>query len=179
MGVAGPLAGLIVALPITVSRHPAVAGHARPRRQPLLPQPADLPMADRLAAARVSHAGRLVPQPVQRVSDGGLDGDAGDRPEHAADQPIRRRPRGLCRAGPRGAHILARGLLVAAIVFILAAETYVWVIMLVLVILLGADHPPTADDRCPLGRVRKAIGWVALLIPILCFPPLGITPIGR
>ena len=50
--------------------------------------------------------------------------------------------------------------------------------MLVLVILLGTDHPPTADDRCRLGLVRRAIGWAALLIPILCFPPLGITPIG-
>ena len=136
-------------------------------------------MADRVAAARVSHAECLVPQPVQRVFDGGLDGDAGDGIEHAADQPTRRRPRGLCRVGRRGAHRLARGLLVAAIVFIIAEETYFWVIMLVLVILLGTDHPPTADDRCPLGFVRRAIGWLAMLIPIFCFPPLGITPIGQ
>ena len=69
--------------------------------------------------------------------------------------------------------------MIAAILFIIADGKYFWVIMLVLVILLGVDHPPTADDRCPLGFVRKVIGWIALLIPILCFPPLGITPIGR
>ena len=156
-----------------LDRHPAVAGHARRPAKPLLPQPAALPMADRLAAARVSHAGRPVPQPVQRLSDGRLDGDVGDGLEHAADQPARRRPRGLCRAGPPRAHILARGLLVAAILFIIATEKYFWVIMLVLVILLGTDHPPTADDRCPLGWVRRVIGWVALLIPDPLFPAAG------
>jgi membrane-associated protease RseP (regulator of RpoE activity) len=77
------------------------------------------------------------------------------------------------------AHSLARGLLVAAIVFVLATETYFWVIMLILVILLGTDHPPTADDSRKLGWIRKLIGWGALLIPILCFPPLGIAPIIR
>ncbi len=50
--------------------------------------------------------------------------------------------------------------------------------MLVLVILLGTDHPPTADDRCRLGWLRVLLGWASLLIPILCFPPGGITPFG-
>jgi membrane-associated protease RseP (regulator of RpoE activity) len=74
------------------------------------------------------------------------------------------------------AKIFARGLLIVAILFILATEQYSWVVILVLVILLGADHPPTVDDRCRLGPVRRAIGWASLLIPILCFPPMGITP---
>jgi hypothetical protein len=36
---------------------------------------------------------------------------------------------------------------------------------------LGADHPPTADDRVPLGRVRYALGLASLAIPVLCFIP--------
>jgi len=81
--------------------------------------------------------------------------------------------------GRRRAHFLARGLLVAAILFVLAGEQYGWVIFLVLIILLGVDHPPTADDSRKLGRMRQLLGWVAILIPILCFPPLGITPAVR
>ncbi len=73
------------------------------------------------------------------------------------------------------AHALARGLLVAAILFILAAEQYNWVLMLVLVILIGTDHPPTANDHVPLGWHRRVIGWAALSIPIFCFPSMGVT----
>ena len=47
--------------------------------------------------------------------------------------------------------------------------------MLVLVILLGIDHPPTADDRVELGWPRRLIGYASLAIPILCFPPMRMT----
>jgi Zn-dependent protease len=75
----------------------------------------------------------------------------------------------------RRAHLLARSLLVAAILGILATEHYFWVPMLVLVILIGTDHPPTADDRCRLGFLRRLLGWASLLIPVLCFPLRGIV----
>jgi len=79
----------------------------------------------------------------------------------------------------RRAHTLARTILVAAILYyVVAAECYPWILMLILVILLGTDHPTTADDQCPLGWWRKALGWASLLIPILCFPVRGITPPG-
>jgi len=77
------------------------------------------------------------------------------------------------------AHVLARGLIVAAIVFMVVWDTYFWLLMFLLVLLIGVDHPPTADDDCRPGRLRQAIGWAALLIPIFCFPPLGITAVGR
>ena len=75
----------------------------------------------------------------------------------------------------RRAHVLGRGLLVASILFVLATEQYGWVLMIVLVTLIGTDHPPTADDAVPLGWPRRLLGWAALAIPILCFPPMGIT----
>jgi hypothetical protein len=43
------------------------------------------------------------------------------------------------------------------------------------VILLGIDHPPTADDNIEIGRIRRMLGWLALLIPILCLSPIGIS----
>jgi len=76
----------------------------------------------------------------------------------------------------RRAHLLARALVVGTILFILVTELYVWVLMFVLVILLGTDHPPTANDSARLGWFRRLLGWITLTVPILCFPPLGITP---
>jgi membrane-associated protease RseP (regulator of RpoE activity) len=79
----------------------------------------------------------------------------------------------------RHAHTLARTLLIAAILFILASGQYGWVTMLLIVIFLGVDHPPTADDDVQLGWPRKILGWASLWIPILCFPPMGIMPMPR
>ena len=76
----------------------------------------------------------------------------------------------------RGAHTLARGLLIAAILFVLLTEQYGWVVMLVIIIIMGIDHPPTIDDSQQLNPLRRAIGWLSLLIPILCLSPIGITP---
>jgi membrane-associated protease RseP (regulator of RpoE activity) len=77
----------------------------------------------------------------------------------------------------RGARSLARGLLIVAIIFVLLTEQYGWVVMLVVIIIMGIDHPETPDDdNQPLNPVRRAIGWLALLVPILCLSPIGITP---
>jgi Zn-dependent protease len=77
------------------------------------------------------------------------------------------------------ARLLARALIVGAILYIIVTERYFWVVMLVLVILLGADHPPTVDDRCRLGWFRQLLGWASLLIPVVCFPAGGITPFAK
>ena len=68
----------------------------------------------------------------------------------------------------------ARALLVAVILYVVIFAQHIWVLMLVLVILIGVDHPPTADDRVRLGWPRRAIGWAAMTIPILCIPPMRI-----
>ncbi len=72
----------------------------------------------------------------------------------------------------RRAHILARAVLIGAILFIVIAEKHLWVLMVVLITLIGTDHPPTANDRAKLGPWRTALGWVSLAIPIFCFHPL-------
>jgi membrane-associated protease RseP (regulator of RpoE activity) len=70
--------------------------------------------------------------------------------------------------GPR-AKIVARLFTIAAILFIVLGEHYNWTIMLVLVIMLGVDHPPTRDDNVELGWGRKVFGFLSLAIPLLCF----------
>jgi Zn-dependent protease len=71
---------------------------------------------------------------------------------------------------------IARAFFAAALVFIVWAELYTWAIMLALILLMGPDHPPTRDDSVRLGPLRTIIGWLSLAIPILCFPP---RPFGQ
>jgi membrane-associated protease RseP (regulator of RpoE activity) len=74
----------------------------------------------------------------------------------------------------RNAHWLARLFVVGAIAYIWYARAMVWSLMVVLVLFIGTDHPPTADDRVPLGWPRTLLGLASLSIPVLCFPPRGL-----
>jgi Zn-dependent protease len=176
LGVAGPLAGLAVTLPI------AVLGILALPQQPLQPMPGEMcfhnPLLMQYLIAwlnpdyptpAVFYLNQFTPLlmagwlgmlvtglnmlPISQF-DGG----------HVAHALLGRRAR-----------ILARGLLIAAIVFIIAEEQYGWVLMLVVVILLGVDHPPTADDGCRLGWPRRLLGAASLLLPVLCFPAFSIS----
>lgn len=65
----------------------------------------------------------------------------------------------------------------AAIAFILITQQFTWVLMLfVIIFVIGPYHPPTADDTIPLGWGRRLLGIASLTIPIFCFMP---EPISR
>ncbi len=76
--------------------------------------------------------------------------------------------------GRRG-NWIARGFLISAIAFVVAYfdRAYIWTVMIILVTLMGADHPPSANDEMPLGWARTTLGLASLSIPILCFPVFG------
>jgi membrane-associated protease RseP (regulator of RpoE activity) len=74
----------------------------------------------------------------------------------------------------RGAHWLARGVVLAGIAFIVITQQFNWILMLALVIIMGTDHPPTANDHAPLGWQRYVLGWLSLIIPLLCFTPIPV-----
>jgi membrane-associated protease RseP (regulator of RpoE activity) len=76
--------------------------------------------------------------------------------------------------GRRG-NWVARGVLAAAVAAIVAFGLYNWVAMVVLVVLMGVDHPPVRDDGRPLGPLRTALGWAAFLIPLVTFMPQPLT----
>lgn len=78
----------------------------------------------------------------------------------------------------RWAKWIGRSFLVAAIAFVVSAEEPLWTLMIVLVLLIGPDHPPTRDDRVPLGFTRRCIGFASLAIPVLCFPPFGLRVVA-
>ncbi|MFO0916053.1 MAG: site-2 protease family protein [Pirellulales bacterium] len=75
-------------------------------------------------------------------------------------------------------HWIARGFVFVAITYVVFARVHIWTVMLILVILMGVDHPPTADDRVPLGPWRTLIGILSLSIPILCFPIRGLESLS-
>lgn len=74
----------------------------------------------------------------------------------------------------RRAHLLARSMVFAAVLFIVLQRQYSWALMVSLVMLMGTDHPPTADDRAKLGIWRRVIGFASLGIPIFCLTPVPI-----
>lgn len=75
----------------------------------------------------------------------------------------------------RRAHWLARGVMILAMLFILVTEQLGWLVMLLLVMLIGTDHPPTRNDEVPLGPFRYALGIATLAIPIVCLSPAPLT----
>lgn len=55
---------------------------------------------------------------------------------------------------------------------ILGFETPMWWLFAGFGLFMGMSHPPTLDDRRPLSRTSKIMGWVALLILVLSFTPV-------
>lgn len=72
----------------------------------------------------------------------------------------------------KAAHRIADAVVVLAVAFMVYWQTYFLMLMLVLLLIVGTRHPPTGDDRAPLGPARWGLGLASLAIPVLCFPPL-------
>jgi membrane-associated protease RseP (regulator of RpoE activity) len=69
------------------------------------------------------------------------------------------------------AHVVAQLALAGAILAVVATGNWGWTLMLMLLLLMGPNHPPTADDSQPLGTGRTILGWLTL-----CFIFVGFTP---
>lgn len=73
------------------------------------------------------------------------------------------------------AHQIARALYFGAISFVVfqfvqgRTEYSAWTLMLILVGVMGTRHPPTADDRVPLGKTRVILGWLTLAFIFIGF----------
>ena len=46
-----------------------------------------------------------------------------------------------------------------------------WLLWAVLPLLFGITHPPLVDSAFPLDHRRRVIGWISLVILVLCFTP--------
>lgn len=71
--------------------------------------------------------------------------------------------------GPRSYYIGVAALLGSIAYMVISGVVLFW-LMLVLVLLMGLRHPPSSDDTRTLGLPRQLIGWASLVLPLLCIP---------
>ena len=69
------------------------------------------------------------------------------------------------------AHGIAQATIVFAIAYMVYHNNFMLILMVILLLLMGPNHPPTRDDKVTIGRFRYGLGLVSLTIPFLCFPP--------
>jgi membrane-associated protease RseP (regulator of RpoE activity) len=64
-----------------------------------------------------------------------------------------------------------------ALGFLYSSSWFFWVgLLLLLLVLSGFRHPPTVDEHQPLDRTRLILAGVAAAILVLCFTPTPISP---
>ncbi len=168
IGISGPLAGLVVAIPILwIGVH---------RSDPSLSSPLDVPFGTPLVAHLLALVGSA-PRPELAIHF------------HMPNPYLAAGWVGMFVTGVNmvpvsqfdGGHIIhgllgkksiyiSRAFLIFAILWVLVFEQYCWVLMVVLVTLIGTDHPPTADDSTHLDWKRYLLGWASMAIPVLCLP---------
>jgi membrane-associated protease RseP (regulator of RpoE activity) len=173
IGIAGPLAGLVVAIPVlmigikqldpTAPAHgqlafdlPWIMGFMFQRMNPGAVPPELLYVNQMNAYLMAAWVGLLITGlnmlPVSQL-DGG----------HIIYALFRKK-----------GHWIARGFLIFSILFVVATGAMIWGLMIILVTMMGVDHPPTANDEVPLGWFRTGLGLASLAIPFLCFPSQGV-----
>ena len=169
IGLTGPLAGLLVAVPVTWSGIQTAEPFVQPIRgtvqhyadpllfklligylRPELAPGTELTMNPLLMAGWV---GMLITG-LNMVPISQLDGG------HVSYALFGRR-----------AHLIARGFLLFVIASMIIYGLYMWTLMVILVMVIGTDHPPTANDNARIGPLRWIIGFTSLAIPILCLTP--------
>jgi membrane-associated protease RseP (regulator of RpoE activity) len=165
IALAGPLAGLVVAVPLLalgMLTAPAVPAEENPFALPLLARWI-------LAAVRPGLAPGMTIAPNALFMAGWV----GLLVTGLNMIPISQLDGGhvACAVFGRRGNWVARGVLLAAIAAIIAFRQYNWVLMVVVVTLLGVDHPPIRDEDRPPGGLRTVLGLASLLIPIVTFMP--------
>ncbi len=170
IGISGPLAGLVLAVPI------CVLGLQQAEVRPIVPGEGTMIFGDPLLLQWLAdwivgprppgqdlwlnpllHAGwvGIFVTALNLIPIGQLDGG------HIL----------YCLIG-RKAHTVARALLWLAVAYMIYTQNWSYGFMVFLLMVMGARHPPSRDDSVPLGRFRKVLGWMTL-----CFIFIGFTPV--
>ncbi|MBB03309.1 MAG: site-2 protease family protein [Rubinisphaera brasiliensis] len=176
IAIAGPLAGLVVAIPVCI--YGAITA--------VPVDPADLPDDgfQFIAPPIVAWIVELVrgDWPAGRVLDGAvLDaGWVGIFITALNLIPIGQLDGGhmLYALIGKRAHKVATGLIVGSLAYMLLTGNVSLILMLFLIMLMGPYHPPTANDKVPLGWFRVVLGWVTLSFILIGFTPTPIVPVS-
>jgi membrane-associated protease RseP (regulator of RpoE activity) len=171
IGVAGPLAGFVVCLPVLylatqeitpVAADPEGLGFAEPLLFRLaihyLAPDVFVPegMVHGIGAYGLAAWFGLFLTALNLIPVGQLDGG------HVTYALMRRRAWTVSRIGSW-----------ACVALVYLSPT--WLLWALLLRVLGRPHPPTLDDEAPVGRARVWVGLLALAVFILCFMPRPIT----
>ena len=68
-------------------------------------------------------------------------------------------------------HRIVSRLFVVFLVLLGAIAYPGWLLWALLVLIIGLDHPPVADDVIPLGTFHRIVGYASLVLFILTFIP--------
>jgi membrane-associated protease RseP (regulator of RpoE activity) len=71
----------------------------------------------------------------------------------------------------RRAHAVGIGVMLLGVVYMALTNYWLYSMMMVLLLMLGIRHPPTADDSVPLGWGRVLLGWLSMALLLVCFTP--------
>ncbi len=172
VGIAGPIAGFVVAVPVLVvgmmlSRvvhvppesiefisfgEPLLFKLIEPLIFPALPEGAHILLHP---VAFAGWIGMLVTS-LNLLPVGQLDGG------HIAYAVFGKR-----------AHLLSYGLIAVLLGSAFFYEG--WLVWVILLLILGLRHPPIPYDYIPLDKTRKRLAWLALVIFILSFMPIPVN----
>lgn len=72
----------------------------------------------------------------------------------------------------RGQHFLAAAFL--AFLFFLGWQWQGWWIWLILALFIRPFHPPVIENEIPVSRSAKILGWLSIILFIMCFVPIPI-----
>jgi membrane-associated protease RseP (regulator of RpoE activity) len=181
IGIAGPLAGLVIAVPLLVIGVQQLDLTA-PLPESSIPSGSHFELGMPLGLRWLMNA--LHPKGyasqtvinVQHVNPFFMAGWVGLLVTALNMMPVSQLDGGhiiYCLFGRR-AHWIARTFMVLTIATMVFLGVYQMSLMVGLILLIGVDHPPTSNDRIPLGIGRQVLGLASLIIPVLC---LTLEPI--
>jgi membrane-associated protease RseP (regulator of RpoE activity) len=175
IGISGPLAGLVPTLICTIIGigHLAAAPVAMPQARGLLFGAPILfrwveqwtlgavPRGFDIADDPIAFAGwvGLLITSLNLIPIGQLDGG------HILYALLRRR-----------AHAVSWLVLLGGIAAMVIFNAKGWIIMAMLLLVIGPQHPPTANDDVPLGWFRVLLGWLTLAFVLIGFTPWPLVP---
>ncbi len=80
--------------------------------------------------------------------------------------------------GRRSSYVTLAMVAAAVVLTLFSTSWLVWTaLMVVMLVTFGRHHPRTFDEDVPLDRTRKLLALVALVMFVLCFTPAPIEPL--
>jgi membrane-associated protease RseP (regulator of RpoE activity) len=83
-----------------------------------------------------------------------------------------------CLIGKR-AHAVAWAFVIGVVAYMAITKYWVFSVMIILMVLMGVRHPPTANDHVPLGWPRVILGWLTLAFLVIGLNPRPIEQGSR